>query len=99
MLAVRPCLIGSLPMANTIGIVEVAALAASADGSPPVVAMTVTGNRTSSAAIAGKLSYCPSAKRAKCLRWAQDSANERTRALWLDMAQLWLDRAQNTHTQ
>ena len=63
MLAVRPCLTGSLPIANTIGMVEVAAFAASADGSPPVVATTVTGKRTNSFAIAGNLSYWPSAKR------------------------------------
>jgi hypothetical protein len=29
-----------------------------------------------------------------CLRWAQEAANERTRALWLSMAQIWLDRAE-----
>jgi hypothetical protein len=32
---------------------------------------------------------------ADCLRWAQEAANERTRGLWLNMAQVWLDRAQN----
>jgi hypothetical protein len=32
---------------------------------------------------------------ADCLRWAQEAANERTRALWLNMAQIWLDRAEN----
>src|SRR5262249_3903760 len=31
---------------------------------------------------------------ANCLRWAQEAANERTKALWLDMAQVWLDRAE-----
>jgi hypothetical protein len=50
-------------MANTIGMLEVAAFAARAAGSPPVVAMTVTGSRTNSFAIAGNLSYWPSAKR------------------------------------
>jgi hypothetical protein len=30
---------------------------------------------------------------ANCLRWAQEAANERTKALWLTMAQIWLDRA------
>jgi hypothetical protein len=30
---------------------------------------------------------------ANCLRWAQEAANERTKALWLNMAQIWLDRA------
>jgi hypothetical protein len=29
-----------------------------------------------------------------CLRWAQAAANEHTRALWLSMAQIWLDRAE-----
>jgi hypothetical protein len=32
---------------------------------------------------------------ANCLRWAQEAANERTKALWLNMAQIWLDRAQS----
>jgi hypothetical protein len=32
---------------------------------------------------------------ANCLRWAQQAANERTKALWLNMAQIWLDRAEN----
>jgi len=31
----------------------------------------------------------------ECLRWAQEAANERTRAAWLSMAKLWLDRAEN----
>lgn len=30
---------------------------------------------------------------ANCLRWAQEAANERTKGLWLNMAQIWLDRA------
>jgi hypothetical protein len=34
---------------------------------------------------------------AKCLRWAQEAANERTKGLWLNMAQIWLDRAENPH--
>jgi hypothetical protein len=34
---------------------------------------------------------------ANCLRWAQEAANERTKALWLNMAQVWLDRAQKLH--
>jgi hypothetical protein len=29
---------------------------------------------------------------ANCLRWAQEAANEKTKALWLNMAQIWLDR-------
>jgi hypothetical protein len=32
---------------------------------------------------------------ADCLRWAQEAANERTKGLWLNMAQVWLDRAQS----
>jgi hypothetical protein len=32
---------------------------------------------------------------ADCLRWAQEAANERTKGLWLNMAQIWLDRAEN----
>jgi hypothetical protein len=31
---------------------------------------------------------------AKCLRWAQEAANERTRLFWLHLAQIWLERAQ-----
>src|SRR6266404_1870147 len=42
---------------------EVAALAASAEGSPPVVVRTVSGRRTNSDAIAGRRSYWPSAQR------------------------------------
>ena len=34
---------------------------------------------------------------AKCLRLAQEAANERTKGLWLNMAQIWLDRAENPH--
>jgi hypothetical protein len=61
-LATRPCLTGSTPVAKTIGMVEVAAFAACTAGSPPVAAMTATGRRTSSVAIAGNLSYWPIAK-------------------------------------
>ncbi len=31
----------------------------------------------------------------ECLRWAQEAADERTKTVWLSMAQLWLDRAEN----
>src|SRR5262249_53664027 len=62
-LATKPILTGSPPTVNTIGIVEVAALAASAEGSPPVVARTATPCRTRSAASAGRRSYWPSAHR------------------------------------
>jgi hypothetical protein len=34
---------------------------------------------------------------ANCLRWAQEAANEHTKALWLNMAQIWLERAQEPH--
>jgi hypothetical protein len=34
---------------------------------------------------------------ANCLRWAQEAANERTKVLWLSMAQIWLDRAEKLH--
>ena len=32
---------------------------------------------------------------ADCLRWAQEAANERTKGLLLNMAQIWLDRAES----
>jgi hypothetical protein len=32
---------------------------------------------------------------ANCLKWAQEATNERTKALWLNMAQVWLSRAQD----
>src|SRR5215469_7214092 len=47
---------GSMPVMNTMGIVVVAALAASAEGPSPAT-RTVTCRRTSSAAIAGRRSY------------------------------------------
>ena len=50
-------------MVKTIGIVVVAALAASAEGMPPVVTITATWRRTRSAASAGSRSYRPSAQR------------------------------------
>src|ERR1700736_6625785 len=46
-LATRPSLTGSAPVMKRIGIVDVAALAASTDGSPPVAAITDTCRRTS----------------------------------------------------
>jgi hypothetical protein len=30
-----------------------------------------------------------------CLQWAQEAANERTKTLWLSMAQIWLNRAES----
>src|SRR5262245_11422599 len=41
-LATRPTRTGSAPMARTMGIVEVAACAACAEGTPPVAAITAT---------------------------------------------------------
>jgi putative ABC transport system substrate-binding protein len=62
-LATSPLSTGSPPSVQTIGMVVVAALAASGDGSPPVAAITVTGWLTNSAANAGSRSYRPSAQR------------------------------------
>ena len=56
-LATRPILTGSLLLSKTIGIVVVAALAASAETSPPVAAITATRRRTRSAASIGRRSY------------------------------------------
>src|SRR5262245_17477061 len=52
-LATRPIFTGSLPAVKTIGMVVVAALAASAEAVPPVAAITATLRRTSSAASTG----------------------------------------------
>src|SRR5580693_1648173 len=62
-LVTRPNFTGFLPTINTIGIVDVAALAASAGGSPPTVTITATRRRTSSVASSGSRSYWPSAQR------------------------------------
>jgi hypothetical protein len=32
---------------------------------------------------------------ADCLGWAQEAANERTKTLWLSMAQIWFNRAED----
>src|SRR5262249_48371069 len=61
-LATRPNLTGSSPTPNTIGIVEVAALAASEAGLLPGVAITATRRRTRSAMSDGKRSYWPSSQ-------------------------------------
>ena len=53
MLATSPVLTGSVPVWNTIGMVDVAALAAAAGALVRVAAITATGRRTSSAASAG----------------------------------------------
>ena len=55
-LATRPSLTGSSPTVKTIGIVVVAALAASAAACRPVAAITATWRRTNSAASAGSRS-------------------------------------------
>ncbi len=52
-LLTRPSLTGSSATLNTIGIIEVAALAASAAGMPPTVIITATRRPTNSAAIDG----------------------------------------------
>ena len=54
---------GSALTTNTIGIADVAALAATPAGSPPVATRTATRRSTSSAANAGRRSYSPAAQR------------------------------------
>src|SRR5262249_33923744 len=61
-LATRPSATGSSASPKTIGIVEVAALAASAPGSVKTV-ITLARRRTKSAANSGRRSYWPSAQR------------------------------------
>src|SRR5262249_41349306 len=61
-LATKPSLTGS-PATNTIGIVEVACFAATAEGGPPVATSTFTRRCTNSAANAGSRSYSPRAQR------------------------------------
>src|SRR5262245_6348179 len=56
MLTTRPNFTGSAPIANTMGMLEVAALAASAAAVAPPVAITVTRRATNSAASAGRRS-------------------------------------------
>jgi len=55
---------------KTMGIVMVAALAAKAEGVPPVAAMTATCRRTNSAASAGSRSYWTSAQRYSIARFS-----------------------------
>ena len=55
-LATSPSLTGSPPMMKTTGMVEVAALAASAGAEPPTARITATCRRASSAASAGSRS-------------------------------------------
>src|SRR5262245_5603590 len=55
-LATSPDLTGSLPLAKTIGVDEVDALAASAETAPPVAKITAACRRTKSAASAGSRS-------------------------------------------
>ena len=61
-LATRPNLTGSSPTPKTIGIVVVAALAASAAEVLPGVAITATRRRTRSAMSDGRRSYWPSSQ-------------------------------------
>src|SRR6516225_7361530 len=55
-LATRPSLTGSSPARKTMGIVVVAALAANAGETPPIVAITATCRRANSVASAGSRS-------------------------------------------
>jgi hypothetical protein len=62
-LVARPNPTGSPPITKTMGMVDVATLAAIAEGAPPVVTSTATGRRTRSAAKSGNRSNRPSANR------------------------------------
>ena len=62
-LSTRPALTGSPPKVKTIGMVAVAALAASTDRTPPAATITVTRRSTRSAASPGTRSFRPSAQR------------------------------------
>src|SRR5262245_22660752 len=55
-LSTTPSATGSPPIPNTIGIVDVARFAASAEGSPPAVVSTATRRLTNSAAMADRRS-------------------------------------------
>src|SRR5262249_36412939 len=61
-LATSPAATGSTPATKTIGIVEVAVFAASAEETPPPAAITLTGRRTTSAANSGvdRIGHAPS---------------------------------------
>ena len=61
-LATSPASTGSLPVPKTIGIVEVACRAATAETSPPTATRTATSRFTRSVANAGNRSYRPSAQ-------------------------------------
>jgi hypothetical protein len=56
-LATSPRSTGSAPMLKTMGMVDVAALAATVAGAPPIGTITATCRATRSAASAGKRSY------------------------------------------
>jgi hypothetical protein len=62
-LLTSPAETGSLPIAQTTGIVAVASFAARAAGVPLIAAITATLRPTKSAAIAGSCSYWPAAQR------------------------------------
>src|SRR5215469_18381530 len=63
MLSTSPCETGSSPVAKTMGMVVVAALAAKAETVPPAATIMVTWRRTNSAASAGSLLSSFSAQR------------------------------------
>src|SRR6516162_7382028 len=69
MLATSPAATGSVPLTKTIGMVEVAALAASAGAAPPLVKMTESCFLTSSDAIASSRSSWLSAQRYSIVRF------------------------------
>ena len=62
-LAAKPSRTGSPPITNTMGIVELALLAANAELDPPTATSAEMGRFASSAAISGNRSNAPSAKR------------------------------------
>ena len=62
-LAAKPGRTGSPPITKTMGIVELALLAAIAEFDPPTATSAEMGRFTSSAAITGSRSKAPSAKR------------------------------------
>ncbi len=90
MLPTSPSSTGSPPIQKMIGIVNVAAFAASVAGVLPSAAITVTRRRTRSAASAGNRSFCPSAQRYSIATSACDVAR---------FAQALVERAHTTRPQ
>lgn len=68
-LAMMPVVTGSAAVINTIGMVEVAALAARPGSLPPAAMIRATWRFTSSAASPGNRSYRPSAQRYSIVRF------------------------------